>query len=122
MKFNAPRLIVLAALIIALPLLAGAIYDVLNPLSVSVDDHFPPTFEQFKIETFKKMSNRDIYLSGLDEDAKLREAYKIISDVHWNRVTQQTHRKLYMYGALALAPLCYLLFVWAKDLLTKKTK
>jgi hypothetical protein len=104
----------LAAFFVSLPFFAGAVYDKLNPQSVSVDDRFVPTYEQFKIETYEKMTDKDIFFSGLDDDAKLRRSYDIIAAAHWNLVRENTHRRLFMYGALMLASLAYLLLQWRK--------
>jgi hypothetical protein len=104
----------LVAFFVSLPFFAGAIYDKFNPQSVSVDDRFVPTFEQFKIDTYEKMTDKDILFSGLDEEAKLRQSYDIIAAAHWNLVRGNTHRRLFMYGALMLASLAYLLLQWRK--------
>lgn len=111
-KLRPVQLIALLAFLIALPLLVGAAYDKLNPQSVIIGDRFTPTYEQFKIDTYERLTDRDIRSSELWDDVKMRQSYEIIAAAHWNLVTQQTNRRLYMYGALAVVSLGCILFEW----------
>lgn len=124
--------VALIAFLTSVPFLVGAIYDTANPLAVAVDDGFVPTYEQFKITTYDKLSNSGIQrLIGVSEkeintlplksreeeieareEANLRRTYDNIAAEHWKLVTAQTRRHLSMCGALALASIGYLLFVW----------
>lgn len=104
------------ALLISLPLLFGAVYDVINPQSATVDDNFTHSYEQFKIDRYEKMTDRDLRFSELRDEEKMRETYNKIAEEHWKLVAVQTRRRLLMYGALFLASLGYLLYVWVTSM------
>jgi hypothetical protein len=105
-------IIAFIALLISLPLLFGAVYDAINPQSATVDDSFTHSYEQFKIDRYEKMTDRDLRFSDLIDEEKMRETYNKIADEHWKLVAGQTRRHLLMYGALFLASLSYLLYAW----------
>lgn len=105
-------MIAFIALLISLPLLFGAVYDAINPQSATVDDNFTHSYEQFKIDRYEKMTDRDLRFSELRDEGKMRETYNKIAEEHWKLVAGQTRRRLLMYGALFLASLGYLLYVW----------
>ncbi|MFL6282741.1 MAG: hypothetical protein ACJ74Q_06195 [Pyrinomonadaceae bacterium] len=104
--------IAFVALLVSLPLLVGAAYDLASPQSVAVGDYFLPDYEQFKIDRYEKMSNRDLAFSGLRDEAEMRRVYDKIAGDHRALVTEQTRRRLFMYGTLFVASLSYLLYAW----------
>src|SRR5947209_2155250 len=100
-------MIAFVALLISLPLLVGAVYDLANPQAVAVGDYFLPDYEQFKIDRYEKMTDKDLAFSGLRDDAEMRRVYDQIALDHWKLVAAQTRRHLLMYGALFMASLGY---------------
>lgn len=105
-------MIAFVALLISLPLLVGAAYDLGNPQAVAVGDYFLPDYEQFKIDRYEKMSERDLTFSGMREEAEMRRVYDQIAGDHWKLVATQIRRRLFIYGALFLASLGYLFYAW----------
>jgi hypothetical protein len=105
-------MIALLALLISLPLLAGAVSDLLNPQAVAVGDQFLPDYEQFKIDRYERMTDRDLTLSGLRDEAELRRAYDEIARDHRKLAAEQTHRHLFMYGSLFIASFGYIMLAW----------
>jgi hypothetical protein len=105
-------IVALLAFLISIPLFISAGYEWVKPQYVVIEDQFTPTFEQFKIDRWEHMTDRDIFLSGMSDEAKLRQTYEAIAAGHWNLVKEQTRRHLLMYGALFIVSLGHLLFSW----------
>jgi hypothetical protein len=100
------------ALLISLPLLIGAIYDAIYPEAAKVDGNFTNSYEQFKLETYERLTDRDVAVSGLYDEEKIRQIYDRIAANHWKLVAHQTRSHLLMYGAPFLVSLAYLLYEW----------
>jgi hypothetical protein len=105
-------MIALIALLVSVPLLAGAIYDLLNPQTVAVGDYFLPDYEQFRIDRYERMTDRDLAFSGLRDEAELRRAYDEIARDHQKLAAEQIRRRLFMWGSLFIASFGYILLAW----------
>jgi hypothetical protein len=101
-------LIALAAILISLPLVIGAGYDLIYPRAAYVNDKQLPSYETYSTNLYKDLSERDLFSLTEGEEDKMRALYAAAERDHLEAVSKQAVRSLLMYGALMTAGLVLL--------------
>jgi hypothetical protein len=104
-----PPLLV-AALLVAVPMLVWSAFDLWRPEAATLGDRALPAFETYEVELYKSLSDRDAYLLTDYDEKKVRAMYGSVAAHHVQAVRAQSLRGLVMYGALFVISLGMLAF------------